>query len=345
MEHGIAAAKACVVSVAMAAVLSFGAPASVEALDGAAIGKCILSSCQLELAKCVSNPKCLANLACIQTCNGRPDESACQIRCGDIFENEVVGEFNACAVSQKRCVPQRQDDGTFPVPPESALVRSFNTKQFEGRWYISAGLNPIFDTFPCQVHFFTSPKPGLLYGKLNWRIVEPDGEFFTRNAVQRFKQDPSMPGVLYNHDNEYLHYQDDWYILDSDKDFVLVYYRGRNDAWDGYGGAVLYTRQPTVPTAIIPRVEAAAERAGLDFSKFVQTDNSCRPAETDVAELRGEYAKKQLILGEKALQEQLTALRGLSTQGSVSQGEGMSSEAGEAIDRLESQQKNFVQEP
>jgi hypothetical protein len=40
---------------------------------------------------------------------------------------------------------------------------------------------------------------------------------------------------------QYLHYQDDWYILDAEtsgkndgaEDFVLVYYRGRNDAWDG----------------------------------------------------------------------------------------------------------------
>lgn len=30
-----------------------------------------------------------------------------------------------------------------------------------------------------QVHFFTVQN-GKLYGKLNWRITEPDGEFFTR---------------------------------------------------------------------------------------------------------------------------------------------------------------------
>jgi hypothetical protein len=36
---------------------------------------------------------------------------ACQIRCGDLFENEAVGKFNACAVSQKKCVPKKEDDG------------------------------------------------------------------------------------------------------------------------------------------------------------------------------------------------------------------------------------------
>ncbi len=56
-------------------------------------------------------------------------------------------------------------------------------------------------------------------------------------------QDMVKPAVLYNHDNEYLHYEDDWYILASKPDeYVVVYYRGNNDAWKGYGGAVIYTR-------------------------------------------------------------------------------------------------------
>ena len=94
------------------------------------------------------------------------------------------------------------------------------------RWYISAGLNKIFDTFDCQVHFFTSPSPGKFYAKIFWRITEPDGEFFTKDTVQRFVQDPKNPAHFLNHDNEYLHYKDDWYIIDYDpKEFVLVYYK------------------------------------------------------------------------------------------------------------------------
>ena len=54
------------------------------------------------------------------------------------------------------------------------------------------------------MHFFESPSPGVVYGKLNWRVVEPDGEFLERHAVQRFVQDPKAPGHLQNYDNEYL---------------------------------------------------------------------------------------------------------------------------------------------
>ena len=60
---------------------------------------------------------------------------------------------------------------------------------------------------------------------------------------QMFVQDENNPAVLYNHDNEYLHYEDDWYILGyKPDDYVLIYYIGNNDAWKGYGGATLYTR-------------------------------------------------------------------------------------------------------
>lgn len=88
-----------------------------------------------------------------------------------------------------------------------------------------------------------------------------------------------------------------------------MYYRGNNDAWDGYGGGTLYTRSSTVPEAvrrpgveptrgrvisrpgqlaefdlrcdvvlqIVPEVKASLEAAGLDWSKWAITDNTCGP--------------------------------------------------------------------
>ena len=130
---------------------------------------------------------------------------------GDLFENSVVDEFNECAVSRKKCVPKKSDVGEFPVPDPSALVKNFNMADFTGKWYISSGLNPTFDTFDCQLHEFRLEGDRLI-ANLAWRIPTPDSGFFTRGAVQRFVQDPSQPAILYNHDNEYLHYQDDWYV-------------------------------------------------------------------------------------------------------------------------------------
>ena len=127
-------------------------PQPALASDGAAIGKCLLQKCQLPLARCVTDPVCAANLLCIQACATNPaTEADCQIKCGDEFSNQVVGDFTACAVSEKKCVPQRGDDGSWPVPKVEALVPEFKPDKFVGNWYISAGLNQAFDIFDCQV--------------------------------------------------------------------------------------------------------------------------------------------------------------------------------------------------
>ncbi|CAN6242056.1 unnamed protein product [Urochloa humidicola] len=282
---------------------------SADAVDALKTCTCLLKECRIELAKCIANPSCAANVACLNTCNNRPDETECQIKCGDLFENSVVDEFNECAVSRKKCVPKKSDVGEFPVPDPSALVKSFNMADFNGKWYISSGLNPTFDAFDCQLHEFHVEGDKLI-ANIAWRIRTPDSGFFTRSTVQRFVQDPSQPGILYNHDNEFLHYQDDWYIISSkvenkDDDYIFVYYRGRNDAWDGYGGSVLYTRSKTVPETIIPELERAAKSVGRDFSTFIRTDNTCGPEPPLV-----ERIEKTVEEGEKTIIREVKEIEG-----------------------------------
>ncbi|POO02984.1 Lipocalin [Trema orientale] len=282
---------------------------SANAVDALKTCACLLKECRVELAKCIANPSCAANVACLQTCNNRPDETECQIKCGDLFENSVVDEFNECAVSRKKCVPRKSDVGEFPIPDPAVLVKSFNIADFSGKWFISSGLNPTFDTFDCQLHEFHT-ESNKLVGNLSWRISTPDGGFFTRSTMQRFVQDPQQPGILYNHDNEYLHYQDDWYILSSKienkpDDYIFVYYRGRNDAWDGYGGAVVYTRSSTLPESIVPELERAAKSVGRDFSKFIRTDNTCGPEPPLVERL-----EKKIEEGERTIVEEVEQIEG-----------------------------------
>jgi violaxanthin de-epoxidase len=66
-------------------------------------------------------------------------------------------------------------------------------------------------------------------------------------------------------------------VENEEDDYIFVYYRGRNDAWDGYGGAVLYTRSKSVPETIVPELERSAKSIGRDFSTFIKTDNTCGP--------------------------------------------------------------------
>jgi len=324
-----------------------------NAADGAAIAGCLFKKCKLPLAKCIVNPNCLANVICINTCNGKEDETGCQIKCGDIFENAVVGEFNKCAVSDMDCVPTRPDDGSYPIPPPENVVSSFDTKLWNGRWYITAGQNELFDIFPCQVHFFTETEPGKFFGKLNWRIQEPDGEFFNRDALQRFVQDPKQPGHLINHDNEYLHYEDDWYIIDYAEDdnkegvppFAFVYYRGANDAWVGYGGAVVYTRDSKLPEELIPRLREAAKKVNFDYDRdFTATDNTCKEMEKGQAILlREQFVGKVALQTEEQLQAATVRARNNAVNGVKAQLLFVNDEIGQAEKAVETLEKKAVE--
>lgn len=336
---------------------SFFQPPSANAADGAAIAGCLFKKCQVPLLKCIANPKCLANVICINTCNNVPDETGCQIKCGDIFENPVVGEFNKCAVSDMTCVPQKQDDGSYPVPTADKMVDKFDTSLFNGRWYITAGQNKLFDIFPCQVHFFTETAPGKFFGKLNWRIQEPDGEFFTRDALQRFVQDPKQPGHLINHDNEYLHYEDDWYVLDYEPDnnpsgtppFALIYYRGSNDAWIGYGGAVVYTRDSHLPDSLIPRLREGVKKVNFDFDKdFEISDNTCKAIDNgDTFLLREQFAGKVALQTEEQLQQQAVRVRGNAVNAAKAQSLFINNEMNQvekAFEELKNKAEDFEKE-
>lgn len=147
--------------------------------------------------------------------------------------------------------------------------------------------------------------------------------FSERSTVQTFVQDPENKALLLNHGNEYLHYEDDWYILDSslhadesskklssvdggggeENDFVFVYYIGNNDAWRGYGGAVVYTRAESLPAAIVPRLEVAAEKAGLKWSDFSLTDNKCLPPPPAPPSLLEEVEEEVLAVEKEAAKD------------------------------------------
>lgn len=327
---------------AIVALFILSVTSKADAVDALKTCTCLLKECRLELAKCIANPACAANVACLQTCNNRPDETECQIKCGDLFENSVVDEFNECAVSQKKCVPRKSDVGDFPVPDPSVLVQKFDLKDFSGKWFITSGLNPTFDAFDCQLHEFHTEENKLV-GNLTWRIRTPDGGFFTRSAVQKFVQDPKYPGILYNHDNEYLHYQDDWYILSSNvenspDDYIFVYYKGRNDAWDGYGGSVLYTRSAVLPESIIPELQTAAQKVGRDFNTFIKTDNMCGPEPPLVERLekKVEEGERTIIKEVEEIEEQVEKVRDKEVS--------LFSRLFEGFKELQQDEENFLRE-
>lgn len=94
-------------------------------------------------------------------------------------------------------------------------------------------------------------------------------------------------------------------IENKPDDYVFVYYRGKNDAWDGYGGAVVYTRSAVLPESIVPELERAARSVGRDFSKFITTDNTCGPEPPLIERL-----EKTVEAGERTIIEEVEEIEG-----------------------------------
>lgn len=78
-----------------------------------------------------------------------------QMKCGNLYKEQVLKDFQVCAISSKKCIPQRTDTSAV-VPDASALTDQFTAlERYSGEWYITHGLNPIFDCFDCQKHTVT----------------------------------------------------------------------------------------------------------------------------------------------------------------------------------------------
>lgn len=100
-------------------------------------------------------------------------------------------------------------------------------------------------------------------------------------------------------------------VENSPEDYIFVYYKGRNDAWDGYGGSVLYTRSAVLPESIIPELQTAAQKVGRDFNTFIKTDNTCGPEPPLVERLekKVEEGERTIIKEVEEIEEEVEKVR------------------------------------
>jgi hypothetical protein len=78
-----AAVKSTAAATALALALGLGAAGGPALANTAAeTGACVISKCQSELARCITDEKCLESLVCLNSCEGKPDKSGCQVRRG-----------------------------------------------------------------------------------------------------------------------------------------------------------------------------------------------------------------------------------------------------------------------
>ena len=146
--------NACVLTL----ILIMAKPSNVDAISLApaslSTAQCAINRCGNKLVRCFGDMNCVANLACIVS---QGSSTLGQVRCGDMFESSAINNVNKCIVERERCIKPRIDMSVFPDVP---TVVKFDPSKFTGVWYVSAGLNPAFDTSDCQIHEFSSPGPG-----------------------------------------------------------------------------------------------------------------------------------------------------------------------------------------
>ena len=159
---------------------------------------CVASYCATELKDCLLDPNCAKGLQCFVSCavtsgstktpaGADVEEGACQVRCTDLYENPQLTAFTKCTLTDHGCYPALPEDERYPkLPPElSSVSTSVIPKLLRGRWYISAGLNDMFDTFDCQVHEFRPPKDTSPNPLTPQRIPVADATFSYRVALSR----------------------------------------------------------------------------------------------------------------------------------------------------------------
>lgn len=131
-------------------------------------------------------------------------------------------------------------------------------------------------------------------------------------------------------------------IENTADDYIFVYYRGRNDAWDGYGGSVIYTRSSVLPESIVPELERAAQSVGRNFKDYIRTDNTCGPEPPliDRLEKTAEEGEKTIIREVEQIEEEVEkeVEKVESTEMSLFQ------RLAEGFEELKKDEENFLRE-
>ncbi|CEM35152.1 unnamed protein product [Vitrella brassicaformis CCMP3155] len=153
----------------------------------------LLTKCGGPLLRAMSDRRGLHEFVCLMKCG--MDDIACQMRCGDLYEEDVLKEFHICAISEHQVIPQRidrhaaegrvRDDqgkseqvarqlpGASEVDRRIPVVAALEPAALQGEWWVVYGLNPVFDCFPCQHHTASVVKSAP--GKTSEAVRSDDG--------------------------------------------------------------------------------------------------------------------------------------------------------------------------
>jgi len=247
---------------------------------------CFLNQCGKQTKECfVEDARCLKGALCLARCRGDAD---CATQCFAEFGNARLDAWLNCTVEKQQCVsvpPSTYDVKKYYETDVPKKLKDFDVSKLDGKWYKVRGYNPKYDCYPCQTNSFKYDRQSnKMETEVKLRVArEKSGGFWENVLTEKMDvQSPSDRSTLFAKGEIFgLSFQEEWYILGADEDYVLTAYIG-NNLQDAYRGSFVYARTPELPDSVAAKVAAAAEKNGFEWSKYCVIDNAC-PAQPPVS--------------------------------------------------------------
>ncbi|OLP89854.1 Ubiquitin-conjugating enzyme E2 J2 [Symbiodinium microadriaticum] len=286
--------------VVLGLLLAVAAAASAMAEDGSPTGfaefarkggkmdadvGCFFNQCGKQTKACfVEDGRCLKGATCLARCRGDPD---CATQCFAEFGCPRLDAWLNCTVEKEQCVSVpagTYDVRKFYAEQVPTKLKDFDVRKLEGKWYKVRGYNKKYDCYPCQTNVFRyNAAENTMETEVSLRLARlKSGGYWENTLTEKMQiQAPSDRSTLFAKGEIFgLSFQEEWYVLAADEDFVLTAYVG-NNLQDAYRGGFVYARTPVLSAAAEAKVRAAAEKNGFEWSKFCIIDNAC-PAQPPV---------------------------------------------------------------
>lgn len=199
-----------------------------------------------------------------------------------MMQGSVEGftKMSNCMFDNK-CVPKYPDDGKCISNPYTDGLKNLTTVDvLEGKWWVTKGLNPHFDSIPCQhADIFYDSKQKTWVNNVTWlNTMKPKPDIIgTQCPVY---MEPNQPGVFVN-GYPAINQTEPWIVVSMPHpDWAMVLWCGDNPVLK-YAGAILLSRASKnyhdIPKWVDDIIREAVAKHGLDFDKdlFVNDNSKC----------------------------------------------------------------------
>jgi len=232
---------------------------------------CMMSKCGSETFSCLTDRMCLKALACIGPCG---DDQACTFHCISNYETPLFHALNKCNIHDAGCIvlkePATREECGGGVEP---AIPALDINDMMGQWFITMGLSPIYDCFPCQIFTFAKDEAdGRPMVYMDYQVDRVFGDTVNKTVIEHIEQpDAEKEGLLiFGGVQNGLFHSERWRILEFDGEFMIAAYCGTMTSWV-YNGTVVLTKNPHVNKDLAFRIREALLINGY------KTEDFCSP--------------------------------------------------------------------